>query len=73
MAADQLNAPYALTNEALLRNDSVFAHVANIPGVIRARELYYVDLESKGRSEWDAEMRTLNADEKIQAALLADS
>ena len=41
--------------------------------MIRARELYYVGLEAKGRPEWDAEMRALSADEKIQAALLADS
>ena len=73
LAADRLNAPYALTDEPLPRNDSVFTQLTNIPGVIRARELYYVGLEAKGRSEWDAEMRALSADEKIQAALLADS
>ena len=41
--------------------------------MIRARELYCVELEAKGRSEWDAEMRIMRADQQIQAALLADA
>lgn len=72
LAADVANLPYALTDEPMLRDDTVTGRLADIPSLVRARELFYVGLESKGRSEWDAEMRLLSADEQIQAALLAD-
>jgi len=73
LAADRLDKPYAFTDLPLARDNKTFAELASRPGVIRARELFYVGLEAKGRSEWDAEMRSLTADEQIQAALLADS
>lgn len=72
LAADLSGAPYSLTDAPMTRDASTLARLASIPGLIRARELYHVGLESKGRSEWDAEMRMLTAAEQVQAALLAD-
>ncbi len=72
LAADSRGAAYALTDAPLTRDASIVARLAEIPGLVRARELFHVGLESKGRSEWDAEMRMLTAAEQIQAALLAD-
>lgn len=72
LAADSRGVPYSLTESPLTRDASIVARLAEIPGLIRARELFYVGLESKGRSEWDAEMRMLSAAEQVQAALLAN-
>ncbi|MGI9204797.1 MAG: transglycosylase SLT domain-containing protein [Woeseiaceae bacterium] len=72
LAADSSGAPYSLTDAPLTRDASILPRLAEIPGFVRARELFHVGLESKGRSEWDAEMRMLSAAEQVQAALLAD-
>ncbi len=42
------------------------------PELVRARELFLVGQDSRGRSEWDAVIRHLSNDEKLQAAVLAD-
>ena len=39
--------------------------------LVRARELYYVGLEGRGRSEWDAVIDSLSTTEQKQAAVLA--
>ena len=72
LAADSSDAPYSLTDAPMTRDTSILTRLSEIPGLIRARELFYVGIESKGRSEWDAEMRMLTAAEQVQAALLAD-
>jgi len=38
---------------------------------VRARELFLVGLDGRGRSEWDAAVAGLSAEEKSQAAVLA--
>ena len=40
--------------------------------MVRARELFLVGQDSRGRSEWDAVILHLSNDEKLQAAVLAD-
>jgi soluble lytic murein transglycosylase len=44
-----------------------------LPELVRARELFLVGQEGRGRSEWDAATSTLTSEEQAQAALLADS
>lgn len=73
LAADLANLPYALAEAPMVRDPAITQRLKDISGLVRARELFHVGLESKGRSEWDAEMRQLTADEQIQAALLADN
>jgi soluble lytic murein transglycosylase len=72
LAADEIGAPYALESAVLAADDAALANVASNPRIVRARELFLVGLEGRGRSEWDAAVRTLNKDEQLQAAILAD-
>ena len=72
LAADELGADYALDTMALAASDVALAEIASNPGIIRARELFLVGLDGSGRSEWQATIRYLDADEKLQAAILAD-
>ena len=72
LAADEIGVPYSLDNAVLAADDVALAVVATNPGIVRARELFLVGLEGRGRSEWDATVRSLSKDEKLQAAILAD-
>ena len=71
LAADAIGAPYVLDIEDVSDNPAIAARIAEIPGVVRARELFHVGLEGRGRSEWDAEISVLTDQEQLQAALLA--
>ncbi len=72
LAADELGQPYALDHSSLATDAAEVELVARHPGLIRARELFLVGLDGRGRSEWDANVRYFSDDEKLQAALLAD-
>ena len=72
LAADELGKPYALDNKQMSADEAALALVAQKPGIVRARELFLVGLDGRGRSEWDAAVRLLNQVEKQQAAILAD-
>jgi soluble lytic murein transglycosylase len=71
LAADELGKHYALDDSSLLANESKLRDLEVRPSITRARELFYVDQDSRGRSEWDAAIRSLSNDEKTQAAILA--
>lgn len=71
LAADALGLPYAWSHAPLAGDEEILARLAAHPSLIRARELYHVGLEGRGRSEWDAAVQALQADEKLQAAILA--
>ena len=72
LAADELGRDYALEEDRLSFSETALQQVAGSPGIIRARELFLVGLDSRGRSEWDATVRSFSPDEKLQAAVLAD-
>jgi len=72
LAADELDRAYALSESRLLPNEAVIADIETKPGIIRARELFFVGQDSRGRSEWDAVVQNLEDDEKLQAAIIAD-
>ncbi len=72
LAADELGQPYALDHNRLAADAAEMALMARHPGLVRARELFLVGLDGRGRSEWDAIVRYFGDDEKLQAALLAD-
>lgn len=71
LAADEIDEDYAWAHAAIAEDEARLARLAVDPALIRARELYYVGLESRGRSEWDDAVSRLHAEEKAQAALLA--
>lgn len=72
LAADEVGGAYALDSSELAADETALGAVANKPGIVRARELFLVGLDSRGRSEWDASLRAMTDDEKLQAAILAD-
>jgi len=72
LAADELERDYALEADGLSVNEPALQQVAGMPGIIRARELFLVGLDGRGRSEWDTAVRGFSPDQKIQAAVLAD-
>lgn len=71
LAADALNEPYALDHADLEADETLIDALGARPAIVRARELFHVGLESRGRSEWDDAMRALPAEERRQAAILA--
>ncbi|MCH9005865.1 MAG: transglycosylase SLT domain-containing protein [Proteobacteria bacterium] len=71
LAADELDQDYALDDSSLLVDEIRLKALEARPEIIRARELFYVGQDGRGRSEWDAVVRYLSNDDKIQAAILA--
>ncbi len=71
LASDALGNDYTFADSRLLADDEVAAKLAKMPALIRARELFHVGLEGRGRSEWDAAVSILTPHEQAQAALLA--
>ena len=72
LAADEIGEVYALDSSQLAADEAALAAVASKPGIVRARELFLVGLDGRGRSEWDATVRFFDEAEKLQAAILAD-
>jgi len=72
LAADELGIEYELAHDTLAANEAVIDVLARDEGLIRARELFLVGLDGRGRSEWDAVVAYFTPEEKTQAAILAD-
>ncbi|HEX2139579.1 MAG TPA: transglycosylase SLT domain-containing protein [Woeseiaceae bacterium] len=71
LAADELGNPYAFGHANTPADEASIAELARHPTLIRARELFHVGLESRGRSEWSEAVGNLDAGELLQAAVLA--
>lgn len=71
LAADELGKAYAFGHSDLEIDAALIEKMAARQELIRARELFLVGLEGRGRSEWDAVVAYFSLDEKIQAAILA--
>lgn len=71
LAADELGLDYAFEHTGTPANEATIAKLAQDPALVRARELYYVGLESRGRSEWNDAVGKLLPAELAQAAVLA--
>lgn len=71
LAADYLGIDYAFSAASMKAQEAVIASIASRPDFERARELYRVGRDSRARSEWDEAVRSLPAEQKTQAALLA--
>ena len=72
LAADELDLPYALDYSNLSVDEDSIAAIASRTDILRARELFLVGLDGRGRSEWDAVVDYFGPAEKAQAAILAD-
>jgi soluble lytic murein transglycosylase len=71
LAADELGLSYAYDHVTVTPDHGVLQRLSESAAFIRARELFYVGLESRGRSEWDEAVAILSHDDKVQAGLLA--
>ena len=71
LAADELGQPYAFGSNDFVADDERISKLAVRPELVRARELFLVGLDGRGRSEWDAVIRYFDAADKMQAAILA--
>lgn len=71
LAADQMQRNYEFSHADIPVDEMTIENLATKPTFIRARELFYAGLEGRGRSEWDAALTDLTADEQTQAAILA--
>lgn len=71
LAADELDRPYALDGAAAEPDEDVITELAARQDLVRARELFRVGQDGRGRSEWEAAIGSLDADQKLQAAILA--
>jgi soluble lytic murein transglycosylase len=72
LAADELGIDYEFADARLEPDQTVIQRLATLDELIRARELFVVGLDGRGRSEWDAAVARLTAAEKAQAAILAN-
>jgi soluble lytic murein transglycosylase len=72
LAADELGKNYALDHATLLADEAAILALGERHSIIRARELFLVGQEGRGRSEWDAAIRSFSDADKKQAAILAD-
>ena len=72
LAADEIGAAYALDHNGSRSDEEIIASILAKPEIIRARELFHVGLDGRGRSEWDSVVAYMTDDEKMQAAILAD-
>ena len=71
LAADSLGRRYAFRDSPLEANEASLELLAQRTDLQRARELFFVGLESHGRAEWDAATRSMSRPEQEQAAILA--
>jgi soluble lytic murein transglycosylase len=72
LAADKLHLPYNLQSDPLDVSDAVLDRAANLPGVVRARELYQLGLVSTARREWDHAVSRMSHEEMLAASKLAE-
>ena len=72
LAADELGFEYRFAHAALQADETMIAQLAARDDVIRARELFLVGLDGRGRSEWDAVIANFTPEEMLQAAIMAD-
>jgi len=71
LAADELDRPYAFGSNEFVADEARIAELAVRPEFVRARELFLVGLDGRGRSEWDEVIRYFESGDKMQAAILA--
>ena len=71
LSADIAGVEYQFADNPLIADAATIARLERRDAFIRARELFYVGLESRGRSEWDAAVAWLTTEQKLQASILA--
>jgi soluble lytic murein transglycosylase len=68
LAADRIGSPYAIRDEPIRIDEQALQRLEAMPGMERARELYFIGKTPEARREW---AEALNAMDKKQAELAA--
>ncbi len=71
LAADRLGKPYDMEIEPLEFTKAELSLIAQVPGIARAKELFYIGMVSDARREWNNTIRDFDAEELKQASVLA--
>lgn len=71
LAAELNNQPFALNKQAIPLEKPVLAKLEAIPGLIRARELFQVNMITDANREWRRVEKSLTKDQKLMAGYLA--
>lgn len=71
LAADRLDAPYAINNRAIVDAGAATQPLMDIPGILRAHELYRLGNYSDARAEWSLATRGFSKPQQRLAARLA--
>ncbi len=71
LAADRLDAPYAIHNRAIVDEGATTQPLMDIPGILRAHELYRLGSYSEARAEWGMAIRRFSKHQQRLAMRLA--
>ena len=71
LAADQAGRNYNFSDNRLIANEATIDQLGQRKSMIRARELFLVGLDGRGRSEWDRSLELLSDEQMLQASILA--
>ena len=71
LAADRLRQPYMLNDRPIEFTEAELEKVSKLPGIMRCRELYQLDLIPSARREWDYVTASLGERERQLAAVIA--
>jgi soluble lytic murein transglycosylase len=72
LAADRIDAPYAIASDPLVEDRGQARSLMQRPGILRAHELYRLGEVAQARAEWNRVVRTLGREGLKRAAVLAD-
>lgn len=73
LSADHLKLPYQMNDHPIVVTAVEIAEIMARPGILRARELYRLDMLFKARQEWRHEVRHLSSRQLEVAAHIAHS
>ena len=71
LAADQAGREYNFSHNRLVADEATIDQLGQRESMIRARELFLVGLDGRGRSEWDRSLEFLSREQVLQASILA--
>ena len=71
LAADRLGLPYAFNQQALVFTESDLNVIAELPGIVRAKELYTLQRWPDARREWHLITSSLSDEQAAMAAKIA--
>ncbi|MEK7323313.1 MAG: transglycosylase SLT domain-containing protein [Pseudomonadota bacterium] len=72
LAADRIDAPYAMESQPLTVDADSLASIEKLPEILRARELFLLNRAAEARREWTYATRAMTATQLSHAAKLAE-